>query len=222
MAKHFHHHHHRHQPDHQRRHDQIDAEAALDGIYVLRTSVPADQLDAAGVVAAYKNLAHVERDFRIIKADDLDLRPIHHRLDDRVKAHVLICMLACYLIWHLRKAWAPLTFTDEHPPHRDNPVAPAHRSAAADAKARTQHDEPATRCAASAACSTTWPPSPATRSASPAPAPKCPCSPSPPPTSAAPSTSSAPPSPSPPRSQNPNHQNRTIPGQPGNPPSQHP
>ena len=124
----------------QRRHDQIAAEAALDGIYVLRTTVPADQLDAAGVVAGYKNLAHVERDFRIIKVDDLDLRPIHHRLDDRVKAHVLICMLACYLIWHLRQAWAPMTFTDEHPPHRDNPVAPAQRSAAADAKASTRHD----------------------------------------------------------------------------------
>ena len=124
----------------ERRHDQIAAEAALDGIYVLRTSVPADTLDAAGVVIGYKNLANVERDFRILKVDDLDLRPIHHRLQDRVKAHVLICMLACYLIWHLRKAWAPMTFTDEHPPQRDNPVAPAQRSAAADTKACTQHD----------------------------------------------------------------------------------
>ena len=124
----------------ERRHDQIAAEAALDGIYVLRTSVPADQLDAAGVVTGYKNLANIERDFRIIKVDDLDLRPIHHRLHDRVRAHVLICMLACYLIWHLRKAWAPMTFTDEHPPQRDNPVAPAQRSAGADAKASTQHD----------------------------------------------------------------------------------
>ncbi len=125
----------------QRKQAQIDAEAALDGIYVLRTSVPAEQLDAPGVVTAYKNLAHVERDFRSIKVDDLDLRPIHHRLEDRVKAHVLICMLACYLVWHLRKAWAPLTFTDEHPPHRDNPVAPARRSAAAHAKASHQRDE---------------------------------------------------------------------------------
>ena len=124
----------------QRRHDQIAAEAALDGIYVLRTSVPADQLDAAGVITSYKNLANIERDFRIIKADDLDLRPIHHRLDERVRAHVLICLLACYLVWHLRKAWAPMTFTDEHPPDRDNPVAPAQRSADADAKASTQHD----------------------------------------------------------------------------------
>jgi hypothetical protein len=124
----------------ERKHDQIAAEAALDGIYVLRTSAPADQLDAAGVVIGYKNLANVERDFRIIKVDDLDLRPIHHRLDERVKAHVLICMLACYLVWHLRHAWAPMTFTDEHPPQRDNPVAPAQRSAGADAKASTQRD----------------------------------------------------------------------------------
>jgi Transposase DDE domain len=116
-------------------HAGIDAEAALDGIYVLRTSVPTTELDAADVVTGYKNLAHIERDFRIIKTDDLDLRPIRHRLTERVKAHVLICMLACYLTWHLRKAWAPLTFTDEHPPTRDNPVAPAQRSPAAHAKA---------------------------------------------------------------------------------------
>jgi hypothetical protein len=125
----------------ERNQDQIDAEAALDGIYVLRTSVPADTLNAPGVVLAYKNLAHLERDFRIIKTDDLDLRPIHHRLEDRVKAHVLICMLACYLAWHLRKAWAPLTFTDEHPPDHDNPVAPAQRSAQANTKASLQRDE---------------------------------------------------------------------------------
>jgi hypothetical protein len=119
---------------------RIDAEAALDGIYVLRTSVDAAGLDPAAVVQSYKNLANVERDFRIIKADDLDLRPIHHRLQDRVKAHVLICLLACYLVWHLRKAWAPLTFTDEHPPQRDNPVTPAQRSTHADAKAARKHD----------------------------------------------------------------------------------
>jgi len=118
----------------------IDAEAELDGIYVLRTSVHTDTLDPAAVVESYKNLANVERDFRIIKTDDLDLRPIHHRLDDRVKAHVLICLLACYLIWHLRKAWAPMTFTDEHPPQRDNPVAAAQRSPEADAKASRKHD----------------------------------------------------------------------------------
>ena len=114
--------------------DNIDAEAALDGIYVIRTPVDAPALDAAAAVAADKDLAHVEQDFKISK-DDLDLRPIFHRLTDRVRAHVLICMLACYLSWHLRKAWAPLTYTDDHPPQRDNPVAPAHRSPAADRKA---------------------------------------------------------------------------------------
>jgi hypothetical protein len=123
-----------------RRQDQIDAEAALDGFYVLRTPVPASQLDAPGVVIAYKNLKYVERDFRHLKADDLDLRPVFHRLEERVKAHVLICMLGCYLVWHLRRAWAPLTFTDENPPAAADPVAPAHRSAAAQAKASGQHD----------------------------------------------------------------------------------
>ncbi len=113
----------------------IDAEAATDGIYVIRTPVPEETVDAAGAVAAYKDLANLERDFRHIKAEDLDLRPIWHRLEDRVKAHVLICMLACYLTWHLRQAWAPLTFTDEHPPARGNPVAPTRRSPSAAAKA---------------------------------------------------------------------------------------
>ncbi len=124
----------------ERRQDRIDAEAALDGFYVLRTPVPAAELDGPGVVAAYKNLKHVERDFRSIKSDDLDLRPIWHRLEERVKAHVLICMLACYLTWHLRRAWAPLTFTDEDPPAPENPVAPARRSARAQAKASGQRD----------------------------------------------------------------------------------
>ena len=123
-----------------RRQDQIDAEAALDGFYVLRTPIPASQLDGPAVVTAYKNLKYVERDFRHIKSDDLDLRPVYHRLEERVRAHVLICMLACYLVWHLRKAWAPLTFTDQDPPAPGNPVAPARRSAAAQAKASRQHD----------------------------------------------------------------------------------
>ena len=123
-----------------RKQDQIDAEAMLDGFYVLRTPVPARELDAAAVVTAYKNLKYVERDFRHIKSDDLDLRPVFHHLEERVRAHVLICMLACYLTWHLRRAWAPLTFTDEQPPGQDNPVTPARRSAAAQAKASGQHD----------------------------------------------------------------------------------
>src|SRR5208282_2818170 len=100
-----------------------------------------DQIDAAAaVVTAYKNLKYVERDFRHIKSDDLDLRPVFHRLEERVRAHVLICMLACYLTWHLRRAWAPLTFTDQDPPQQDNPVAPARRSATAQAKASCQYD----------------------------------------------------------------------------------
>ncbi|HET7243624.1 MAG TPA: IS1634 family transposase [Streptosporangiaceae bacterium] len=123
-----------------RRQDRIDAEAALDGFYVLRTPVPAAELDASAVVSACKNLRYVERDFRHIKSDDLDLRPVFCRLEERVKAHVLICMLACYLTWHLRQVWAPLTFTDQDPPIPGNPVAPARRSAAAQAKASAQHD----------------------------------------------------------------------------------
>jgi Transposase DDE domain len=124
-----------------RRQDSIEAEAALDGIYVIRTPVPQAELDAAGIITAYKNLKYVERDFRHIKSDDLDLRPVFYRLTRRVQAHVLICMLAAYLVWHLRRAWAPLTYTDENPPQQDNPVAPARRSAAAAAKAARQHDE---------------------------------------------------------------------------------
>jgi hypothetical protein len=130
----------------ERRQDRIDAEAALDGFYVLRTPVPAAELDAAAVVTAYKNLKYVERDFRHIKSDDLDLRPVFHRLEERVKAHVLICMLACYLTWHLRRAWAPLTYTSQEPPAQDNPVTPARRSAAAQAKASGQHDAAGRPC----------------------------------------------------------------------------
>ncbi|MGH4002444.1 MAG: IS1634 family transposase, partial [Pseudonocardiaceae bacterium] len=113
----------------------IDAETALDGIYVLRTTATTEALDTPAVIDAYKNLSRVERDFRSLKAIDIDLRPIHHRRGDRVKAHVLICMLAAYLTWHLRQAWTPLTYTDETPPAREDPVAPAARSAAADRKA---------------------------------------------------------------------------------------
>jgi hypothetical protein len=127
--------------------DQITAEAALDGLYVIRTTVTAEQMDAAKVVATYKSLARVERDFRSLKAIDLDLRPIHHYTESRVRAHVFICMLAAYLVWHLRQAWAPLTFTDEQRPDPADPVAPAQRSHAADHKAATKtttEDLPAT------------------------------------------------------------------------------
>ncbi|MHB1166473.1 MAG: IS1634 family transposase, partial [Candidatus Nanopelagicales bacterium] len=121
-----------------RRQRQIDAEAALDGVYVIRTSVPAAQMGPDRVVAAYKSLSRVERDFRSLKSIDLDLRPIHHYTETRVRAHVLICMLAAYLVWHLRQAWAPLTFTDEDRPEPVDPVAPARRSTAADRKAATK------------------------------------------------------------------------------------
>jgi transposase len=125
----------------ERKQAQIDAEARLDGIYVIRTPLPAEDLDAAGTVTAYKNLKYAGRDFRHIKSDDLDLRPVFHRLEKRVKGHVLICMLAAYLTWHLRQAWAPLTYTDEEPPQQANPVTPARRSPSAQAKASRQHDE---------------------------------------------------------------------------------
>ena len=125
----------------ERKQAQIEEEARLDGIYVIRTPVPETDLDAAGTVTAYKNLKYVERDFRHIKSDDLDLRPVFHRLERRVRGHVLICVLAAYLTWHLRQAWAPLTYTDEEPPQPANPVAPARRSAPAEAKASRQHDQ---------------------------------------------------------------------------------
>jgi hypothetical protein len=117
--------------------ENIAAEAALDCIYIIRTSVPQERMDAAAVVATYKSLAHVERDFRSLKAIDLDLRPIFHWTETRVRAHVFLCMLAAHLIWHLRAAWAPLTYTDEHRPDPVDPVAPATRSTAAQRKAST-------------------------------------------------------------------------------------
>jgi hypothetical protein len=125
----------------ERKQQQIEDEARLDGIYVIRTPLPAAELAAADAVTAYKNLKYVERDFRHIKSDDLVLRPVFHRLEKRVKGHVLICMLAAYLTWHLRQAWAPLTYTDEEPPAQANPVTPAERSPSAEAKASRQHDE---------------------------------------------------------------------------------
>jgi len=125
----------------ERKQAQIQDEARLDGIYVIRTPVSGTDLGAAEAVTAYKNLKYIERDFRHIKSDDLDLRPVFHRLEKRVKGHVLICMLAAYLTWHLRQAWAPLTYTDEEPPQQPNPVTPAHRSPAAETKASRQHDD---------------------------------------------------------------------------------
>jgi hypothetical protein len=140
MAKHFTLHIGQASFTYQRNQTRINAETALDGVYVIRTNVPTHDLDPADVVIAYKNLAGLERDWRNIKTDDLDLRPIHHYLTGRVEAHLLICMLAQYLTWHLRQAWAPLTYTDEQPPPRTNPVAAAQRSDTATAKARTKTD----------------------------------------------------------------------------------
>ena len=114
--------------------EKIAAEAALDGIYVIRTSATADQLGSGETIEAYKDLGNLERDFWSMKAEDIDLRPIYHYLENRVRAHVFLCMLAAYLTWHLRQALAPLTFTDNAKPAREDPVVPARRSASAAAK----------------------------------------------------------------------------------------
>lgn len=120
----------------ERRTDAITAEAALDGLYVIRTSVGPDDLDASGVVLAYKRLSAVERDFRALKTSELEVRPIHHWREDRVRAHLFLCMLAAHVRWHLERAWAPLLFRDETPPARTDAVAPPERSTAARTKER--------------------------------------------------------------------------------------
>ena len=116
----------------------IAKEAALDGLYVLRMNVSAEQLDTAGVVLAYKSLAHVERAFRHFKLSDLEVRPIYHYTEPRVRAHLLLCMLAYWVQREVQQALAPLLFMDEAPPARPDPVAPAPRSAAAAGKDRTR------------------------------------------------------------------------------------
>ena len=118
--------------------EQIDQEAALDGFYVLRTSVSAGELSTGEVVRSYKGLEAVERAFKTLKGPELEIRPIHHRLADRVRAHVFLCTLAYYLTWHLRQAWAPLLFKDEQPTPAPDPVAKASRSPAAQRKAQTK------------------------------------------------------------------------------------
>jgi hypothetical protein len=122
----------------QRDAERIARDAALDGIYVLRTSLKPERLDAAETVRSYKQLAQVERAFRVLKSLALEIRPIHHHLADRVRAHVLLCLLAYYVEWHLRRTLAPLLFTDEQPHQPSSPVAPAQRSSSAQAKARTK------------------------------------------------------------------------------------
>src|SRR5215208_1920955 len=129
----------------ERKTEQITAETALDGTYVLRTSVCAQTLPTADIVRSYKQLKEVERAFGTYKGD-LEIRPIGHRLEDRVRTHVLLCMLAYYLEWHLRQAWAPLLFKDQYPPVAPDPVAKARRSPHADRKARTQHTDTGEPC----------------------------------------------------------------------------
>ena len=119
-----------------RKHEAIAAEAALDGLYLIRTSVSAAQMEAADCVRHYKALANVERAFRSLKTIDLKVRPIHHRTADRVRAHIFLCTLAYYVEWHLREAWRELMFadTDQAAKAVRDPVAPARRSKAALAK----------------------------------------------------------------------------------------
>ena len=133
----------------QRQQERIDQEAALDGIYVIRTSVAPEEMDAEQTVAAYKGLSVAERAFRSCKSVDLKVRPIYHHLEDRVRAHVFLCMLAYYVEWHLRQKLAPILFDDEDPETgrqlRDSVVAPSQRSPGALRKAhlkRTEKGEP--------------------------------------------------------------------------------
>jgi hypothetical protein len=115
---------------------KIDLEAALDGLYVIRSNVAPERLSDKDLVRSYKQLSGVERAFRTLKSVDLQVRPVHHRLADRVRAHIFLCMLAYYLRWHLERSWAPLLFRDEDRPTPKDPVAPAERSPGAVAKAR--------------------------------------------------------------------------------------
>jgi transposase len=128
-----------------RDHAAIATEAALDGFYVLRTSVPADALNAADTVRAYKSLANVERAFRSLKTVDLDIRPVFHWVSPRVRAHVFLCMLAYHLEWHMRQALAPILFDDHDRAAgealRTSPVAKARPSPAAKRKAKTKRTD---------------------------------------------------------------------------------
>ena len=137
MGKHFEHKIEEGKLSWQRRREAIEQEAKLDGVYVIRTSETAEQLSAGDTVRGYKSLSQVERGFRCLKSLDLRIRPIHHRTEERVPAHIFLCMLAYYVEWHLRRVWAPLLFEDEELPHerqRRDPVLPARSSESAQAK----------------------------------------------------------------------------------------
>jgi len=129
----------------ERKPDSIEREKKLDGIYVIRTNVKAAAMSSPDVVRSYKQLSHVERAFRSLKTVDLKVRPIHHRLEDRVRAHVFLCMLAYYVEWHMRRKLAPLLFEDHDQKaatlRRESVVKPALRSEAAERKAATKHDD---------------------------------------------------------------------------------
>ena len=121
-----------------RNQDRIDREAAIDGLYVIRTNVPEDELPAEGAVRSYKSLSSVERAFRSLKSVDLKVRPVHHRLAGRVRAHVLLCTLAYYVEWHMRRRLAPILFDDQrNTDDRESPVQPAQRSDDAKRKANS-------------------------------------------------------------------------------------
>ena len=124
----------------QRNTESIDAEARLDGLYVLRTNLDEEQLDDADTVRSYKALARVEQAFRSLKTLSLRVRPIFHWRDERVRAHFFLCMLAYYLEWHMRQNLKPLMFAEENPTTHDNPVAPAPRSEEARRKQSTRRN----------------------------------------------------------------------------------
>ncbi len=129
-----------------RKTEQITAEAALDGIYILRTSLTTDEISTNDVVRSYKDLEQAERAFKTFKGPELQIRPIHHHLETRVRAHIFLCMLAYYLTWHLKQAWAPLLCKDEDPPTSTDPVAKATRSARAQRKAQTKRTSTGEPC----------------------------------------------------------------------------
>ena len=177
--------------EYSRNQEQITQEAALDGFYVLRTNPTDDALTTADVVRSYKQLAHAERAFRALKGPELELRPVRHRREGRVRAHAFLCLLAYYLEWHLRAAWAPLLFSDEQPPLAADPVAKAERSPAAKRKASTHKTTNGDTCHSFTSLLTELAPSSATPTASVATKPPSTPPPSPTPPRRAPSSSSS-------------------------------